>query len=135
MLLTWHFWTVLLYMCVHPDHRAEWTSLVCNIWFLEWYFCEIYKKLGIWNFISIRWTKNKANSFHCLDITFIQDINFQYLAGPLCWIHSSSYMLKHWGKLIQIWCWCALPTLYELILIIVRSKVFNGKGWSIWSYG
>jgi hypothetical protein len=21
----------LLYMCVHPDHRAEWTSLVCNI--------------------------------------------------------------------------------------------------------
>jgi hypothetical protein len=71
MLLTWHFWTVLLYMCVHPDHRAEWTSLVCNIWFLEWYFCEIYKKLGIWNFISIRWTKNKAKSFHCLDITFV----------------------------------------------------------------
>jgi hypothetical protein len=31
MLLTWQFWTVLLYMCVHPDHRAEWTSLVCNI--------------------------------------------------------------------------------------------------------
>jgi hypothetical protein len=32
MLLTWHFWTVLLYMCVHSDHRhrAEWTSLVCN---------------------------------------------------------------------------------------------------------
>ena len=23
MLLTWHFGTVLLYMCVHPDHRAE----------------------------------------------------------------------------------------------------------------
>jgi hypothetical protein len=31
MLLTWHFSTVLLYMCVHPEHRAEWTSLVCNI--------------------------------------------------------------------------------------------------------
>jgi len=64
---------------------------LCNpmFWFLEWYFCGIYKKSGWWNFTSIRWTKNKANSFHCLDITFIQDINFQYLAGPLCWIHSS----------------------------------------------
>jgi hypothetical protein len=37
------------------------------------------------------------------------------------------------GKPIQIWCWCILPTQYELILIIVRSKVFNGKGWPSWS--
>jgi hypothetical protein len=33
---------------------------------------------------------HKANSSHCLDITFIQDINFQYLAGPLYCIHCSS---------------------------------------------
>jgi hypothetical protein len=78
------------------------------------------------NFISIRWTKNKANFFHCLHITFIQNINLQYLLGPLCLMHSSSYMLHHLGKLIQIWCWCILPTQYELILIIIRSTVFNG---------
>ena len=108
---------------------------LCNpmFWFLEWYFCGIYIKSGWWNFTSIRWTKNKTDSFHCLDITFIQDINFQYLAGPLCCMHSSSYMLHHLVKLIQIWCWSALHTQYELILIIVRSKVFNGKRWSSWS--
>ena len=55
--------------------------------------------------------------------------------STLCCIHtcSSSYMLHHLGKPIQIWYWCILPTQYELILIIVRSKVFNGKGWPSWS--
>ena len=53
--------------------------------------------------------------------------------STLCCIHNSSYMLHHLGKPIQIWCWCTLPTQYELILIVVRSKVFDGKGWRSWS--
>jgi hypothetical protein len=80
--------------------------------------------------------KTVANSCHCLDTTFIQDIDFQNLAGSqgtLCCIHSSSYMFHHLRKPIQIWCWCILPTHCESILIIVRSKVFNGKGWPSWS--
>jgi hypothetical protein len=32
MLLTWDFSTALLYMCVHPDHRAKWTSLEVETW-------------------------------------------------------------------------------------------------------
>ena len=60
------------------------------LWFLEWYFCGIYKKAGWWNFTSIRWTKNKANSFYCLNIAFNQDINFQYLAGS----HSVVYIVQ-----------------------------------------
>jgi hypothetical protein len=33
---------------------------------------------------------HKANSFHCLDITFIQDTNFQYSAGQ----HSDVYIVQ-----------------------------------------
>jgi hypothetical protein len=60
----------------------------------------------------------------------------KFIWSTLCCIqnvHSSSYMLHHLGKPIQIWCWCILPTQYELVLIIVRFKVFNGKGWPSWS--
>jgi hypothetical protein len=34
--------------------------------------------------------------------------------STLCCIHSSSDMLYHLGKPIYIWCWCILPTQYEL---------------------
>ena len=71
---------------------------------------------------------HKTNSFHCLDITFIQDTNFQYSAGQ----HSVVYMVqvttvyapppRETNTYLMF-----LPTQYELILSIVRSKVFNGK--------
>ena len=53
--------------------------------------------------------------------------------STFCCIHSLSYMLHHLRSLIHIWCWCILPIQYELILIIVRSTVFDGNELRIWS--
>jgi hypothetical protein len=70
---------------------------------------------------------------HSKSIVWMFNCWTKFSWSTLCCIHSSNYMLQHLGKPIQIWCWCILPTQYELILSIVRSKVFNGKGWPSWS--
>ena len=95
---------------------------LCNLmlWFLEWYFVAVGLVKIILQSDGQNDTKSlcghKANSFHCLNISFIQYINFQYLAG----FHSVVYIV-HLGKLMQISYWCTL------------TKVFNGKGWPSWS--
>jgi hypothetical protein len=75
---------------------------LCNLmlWFLEWYFVAVGLVKIILQSDGQNDTKSlcghKANSFHCLNISFIQYINFQYLAG----FHSVVYIV-HLGKLMH----------------------------------
>ena len=101
---------------VHPD-----------VLFLEWQFLSVGLMKLYFNQMDLKHTKSlcghTTNSFHCLDITFIQDTNFQYSAGQ----HSDVYIVqvttvyapspRETNTYLMF-----LPTQYELILIIFKSK-------------
>ena len=103
--------------------------VLCILTFCFWNgsFVSVGLMKLYFNQMDLKHTKSlcghTTNSFYCLDITFIQDTNFQYSAGQ----HSDAYIVqvttvyapspRETNTYLMF-----LPTQYELILIIFKSK-------------